>query len=318
MLTRALDWAIPPSSVSAAVDEPRRHVFRSMGMDIALIGPEPRSSGELEAFRTTAGAVEGVFGWVDARFSRFRDDSELTTVNRRTGRWQRVSPMFAEVLRLSLSGARATEGLFDPTILPELAAAGYDRDYDLLAAYPPPVRRPPREPIRWRDVRLDGLLLFLPSGGALDFGGVAKGWAVDLAAGASAALRWAVIDAGGDLRVVGRPERPVPIGVAHPQDSSIEILQLGLQNGALATSSIIGRSWGDGRHHVIDPRTSLPARTGVVQATVWADTCTDAEILSKWALLSGPRVLRELPAALVMEDGRVVVSFHGAGEPAPC
>jgi thiamine biosynthesis lipoprotein ApbE len=61
---------------------------------------------------------------------------------------------------------------------------------------------------------------------------------------------------------------------------------------------------------VIDPRTSLPARTGVEQATVWAGTCTDAEVLSKRALLSGPVVLQEIPAALVMEDGRLLVSFE--------
>jgi thiamine biosynthesis lipoprotein len=316
MLTRTLDGAaLPPAAPAGALN---RQVFPSMGIDIALIGPSPMTLGEQEAFGAAAQAVEGVFGWVDARFSRFRDDSELSTLNRRAGRWQRVSPMFAEVLRLALTGARATEGLFDPTILPELVAAGYDRDYDELAAGTPHVGRPPRRPVRWHDVQLDGVLLYLPPGCALDFGGVAKGWAVDLAVGASAELPWAVVDAGGDLRVVGRPPQPVPIGVADPHDPSTEILQLGLESGALATSSTVGRTWGNGLHHVIDPRTSLPARTGVVQATVWADTCTDAEILSKWALLSGPRVLPELPAVLVMEDGRVLVGFQGVKEPVAC
>ncbi len=319
MLTRThVEEAVAAVEASTRL-ESRRHEFRSMGMDIiALIGPAPQSPEELDAFEAAAGSVEAVFAWVDARFSRFREDSELSVVNRRAGRWQRVSPPFAEVLRLALSGARATGGLFDPTILPELVAAGYDRDFAELAAGTPTVRQPPGRPVRWRDVQLDGLLLHVPSGGALDFGGLAKGWAADLAAGAAAALPWAVVDAGGDLRVAGRPPRPIPIGVADPHDPSVELLQLGLQDGALATSSIAGRSWGDGMHHVIDPRTSHPARTGVVQATVWADTCTDAEILSKWALLSGPRVLRELPAVLVMEDGRVLVSFHGLREPVAC
>ena len=109
---------------------------------------------------------------------------------------------------------------------------------------------------------------------------------------------------------------PVQVGVVDPHDPSVEILQVGLTGGALATTSVVTRSWGPGLHHVIDPRTGLPAATGVLQATVWAETCTEAEVMSKWALLSGPRVLRELPAALVMEDGRVLVSLRGEGEAA--
>jgi thiamine biosynthesis lipoprotein len=300
--TDAQDW------LEAAAQ--RRRVFRSMGMGIALITPEPQHPEEEVALHTATDAIEDVFRAVDARFSRFAEDSELSKVNRGTGRWQPVSLMFAELLRMALNGAAATEGLFDPTILPELVAAGYDRDYQDLSMSTPRVRRPPSASVRWRDIQLEGLHVYLPPGGALDFGGIAKGWAVDLAVSKASVLPWALIDAGGDLRVGGRPPRPLSIGVADPLDASKEILQLSLDGGALATSSTVGRSWGDGLHHVIDPRTSLPSRTGVVQATVWADTCAAAEVQSKRALLSGPAVLREIPAALVMEDGRVLVSFQ--------
>ena len=295
--------AVPPAM--------QRHEFRSMGMDIAVMAPAAADERQDRDFLRAAGEVERVFEQMDARFSRFRQDSELSAVNARAGRRQTVSQPFAELLEASLSAARSTNGLFDPTVLPALIAAGYDRDYDELLATTPVVRTPPAS-ARWSDVLLEGRLLFLPEGAALDFGGIAKGWAADLAAHSIGSLPWALIDAGGDLRIAGQPAEPVPIGVADPADPSIEILQLGVEAGALATSSVVGRRWGVGLHHLIDPRTSLPACTGVVQATVWAPTCTEAEILAKRAILEGPTVLPMISAALVLTDGRVLTSLGGS------
>jgi FAD:protein FMN transferase len=288
-----------------------RHDFESMSMTIALIGPEPRDDRERWAFNEAASEVELVFRRADERFSRFNPDSELSRVNAGAGRWQRVSPEFAELTRRALDAARATDGLFDPTVLPELIAAGYDRDFDQIVTTDRPAGRTlPPTPRRYHDVELEGRLLFLPPGAALDFGGIAKGWAVDQAARVVRGLPWAIVDAGGDLRLAGRPVHPVPIGIVDPIDPSVEILQVSLETGALATTSVVTQSWGPGLHHVIDPRSRRPASTGVLQATVWAETCTEAEVFSKWALLAGPRVLRELPAALVMEDGQVLVSLR--------
>jgi thiamine biosynthesis lipoprotein len=289
----------------------QRHEFHSMGLDIAVMAQLTADARQDGDFLRVVGAVQRVFEQVDARFSRFREDSELSAVNGRAGRPQTVSEPFAELLQMSLSAARATEGLFDPTVLPALLAAGYDRDFDELVASTPLVRTPPATPTRWRDVVLEGRLLFLPKGAALDFGGIAKGWAADLAADSVESLGWILIDAAGDLRLTGQPTEPVPIGVADPAAPGVEILQLEVEGGALATSSVAGRTWGVGLHHLIDPRTSLPACTDVVQSTVWAPTCAEAEVLAKWALLSGPSVLPMTPAALVLTDGRVLTSFAG-------
>ena len=160
----------------------QRHDFRSMGMDIAVLAPSAADEQQDGDFLRAAGAVERVFEEMDARFSRFRQDSELSMVNERAGHRQTVSQRFAELLEMSLSAARSTDGLFDPTVLPALIAAGYDRDYDELIATTPVVRTPPAPSARWREVVLEERSLFLPKGVALDFGGIAKGWAADVAA----------------------------------------------------------------------------------------------------------------------------------------
>jgi thiamine biosynthesis lipoprotein len=125
---------------------------------------------------------------------------------------------------------------------------------------------------------------------------------------------WALVDAGGDLRLIGTPPRPgVQIAVEDPDDPRDEVLRLSMDRGAVATSSVTRRAWGPGLHHLIDPRTGAPADTGVVQATVWAKTCARAEVGSKWALLAGPEILDRLPAVLVHADGTVRTNLADAG-----
>jgi FAD:protein FMN transferase len=288
----------------------RCHVFRAMGTSVTLIA-EGRTSDAM--LQRAARAVEALFAREEMRFSRFRSDSELAFVNARAGRWTKVSPGFAALLRLALDAAARTGGLFDPTVLPALVAAGYDRDFEDLIAGARIALHPPRPCRRWPDVELDDDLLRLPKDVQLDFGGVGKGWAVDLAAHAATdqGLRWAIVNAGGDLRLVGQtPDGGIDVAVEDPEGAVSEATRVWLVSGALATSSVTARSWGPGLHHLIDPRTGLPSSTGFLQATMWAETCAEAEIRSKWALLEGPAVLEHMTGLLVSDGGHIVMNLE--------
>jgi thiamine biosynthesis lipoprotein len=282
------------------------HTFRSMGTEVSLTGPTG------PGFDDAAAALEEVFVSMDHRFSRFRADSELTAVNDRAGGWVKLSPQFATVLILALDGARRTGGLFDPTVLPALLAAGYDRDFAELPTLDGPAAAPPKPGDGWRRIRLGNGSMRAPRGVQIDFGGVAKGWAADRGAEAVAAhLPWAVVDAGGDLRVAGDPGNDgLAVAIEDPWDRSREVMRLALVGGAVATSSVTTRTWGPGLHQVIDPRTSRPSVTDVVQATAWAPTCAEAEIDATWLLLGGLPVLDRVPGLLVMTDGRVVTNLE--------
>jgi thiamine biosynthesis lipoprotein len=87
-----------------------------------------------------------------------------------------------------------------------------------------------------------------------------------------------------------------------------------LRSGGVATSGIGKRSWidPDGRvsHHLLDPATGRPAFTGIVQATALAPAATEAEMLSKAALLRGPARAGDVlmhGGLFVLEDGDYVV-----------
>jgi thiamine biosynthesis lipoprotein len=278
-----------------------------MGTEVSLIAdPEAHPA----VFLGALGKVASIFAREESRFSRFRDDSELTQVNRSAGGWIEVSAPFASVVRLALDGARETGGLFDPTVLGALEAAGYDRDFEAIE------RRDGTTSVaavpcgRWREIEVIADRVWLPDGVGIDLGGLVKGWTADRAAevAVDAGLGWAMVNAGGDLRLAGEGVLK-QIGIEEPSDPEEVCFVVSIDGGALATTSVTRRRWGPELHHLIDPRIGLPARTPVVQATVWAPTCAAAEVASKRAALEGISALDDLPGVLILASGEIVTNL---------
>src|SRR5262249_4629164 len=159
-------------------------------------------------------AVEVCLEWlrdVDRRLTRFDEASELSRLNAGVGEWQTVSPLLFEAIDQALAAARASNGLFDPTLLALIERLGYDRDFALLASdrddhtrQPVPVQRDAtgREDVGlWQRIELDEARcrVRLPGAARLDLGGIAKGWAADVALDRFfAAFPNVLIDIGGD------------------------------------------------------------------------------------------------------------------------
>lgn len=292
-----------------------RH-FRCMGTQVWLVVQPAPAEAQAAAQRLDA-LVEWFHG-AEAVLSRFRPGSELNRLGARAGAPCLVSGTLAGALAtaVALSG-----DLFDPTVRPCLEAAGYDRDLALVqAAAPAPGAAPPAPPAgwrpgRWREVLADPRtgLAWLPPGVTLDLGGIAKGWAADQAAAALAGFGPALADVGGDLAVALPPGHPPwPVAVADPFREAGDLLELAVPGGGVATSNTRGRRWAPDRHHLIDPRTGRPAESDVVQATVLAPTCAQAEVWAKAACILGsaaaPAYLAAQGAAgvLVQDDGTVI------------
>jgi thiamine biosynthesis lipoprotein len=280
-----------------------RSGFRAMGTDVTLLT-------SVGAHDDAPARVRETFETEEQRFSRFREDSELSRVNRAAGSWCRISAGFEALLRFAIGQARITAGRYDPTLLAAVRSAGYDRDFADVSRGPAGPSGPPVPGGGWRAIRLEPGRVRIPDGTGIDLGGVAKGWTVDLAAAAAleAGAAWALVNAGGDLRIAG--EAPaLDVAIEDPADRSAEALRVRLAAGGLATSSIRVRAWGEGRHHLIDPATGAPADDAVIQASVWAATCAEAETLATWALLTGRSALDRVAGAIVTRDGDLVTSF---------
>ena len=238
--------------------------------------------------------AERFFHEVEARFSRFQPDSELGQLNGRQGQPVPVSADLAELVALALAAAQTSGGVFDPTIIDALEAAGYDRSIELIRQDGPgaPRQVAPR-PDRWKEVAVDeaGGTVRLPAGVRLDLGGIGKGWAADRAGAMLRPLGAGIVNAGGDLRAWGDQPGAEPgmgwlVAIDDPQQPGRDLAWLRVQEGALATSSITRRRWAGG-HHLIDPRTARPADTDLLSVTVLAPTVVQAEVAAKVALILG-------------------------------
>jgi len=293
--------------------------FRAMGCEMqGLMQGEPAIvDQELQA-------VPGWFATWEQHLSRFRDDSELSRLNRTAGRWTPVSPVLWDVVGAALHAAAASDGLVSPTVLAALEATGYDRSFELLIASG--AQRAPVATLApvmswWTLERnADQRALRLPPGMRLDLGGIAKGWAAEQAATRLGRTAPALVDVGGDIAVSGPLDggAPWPIGVANPLAPASDVELLLLHQGVVATSGRDYRRWqlaGVWQHHIVDPRTGVAAAGDTVSATVIAPTACDAEAAAKVVMIRGSRdglawldARPALAGLVVLEDGQVLRS----------
>ena len=268
-------------------------------------------------------AVESVLADVDLAASRFREDSELNRLAGRPGEWVRVSPLLLDLLGAALRAAAESGGLLDPTVGEALAGLGYDRTFrmvapeggELVVSWPAP---PGAEAIEIDEP--SGRVRLRP-GTRLDLGATAKGAAADLAATAAQAAAGCgvLVSLGGDMAAAGPPPPAgwaVRVGDSSdpdaPGDGPSEVVAV--HRGGLATSSTRVRRWvrgGRALHHIVDPRTGLPAGGPWRTVSVTAATCLQANVASTTAVILGedaPAWLtrRQLPARLVNQEGEVL------------
>ncbi len=216
----------------------RIEAFACFGSTVSIRAEGPEPALLVAVARARAVALE-----VQRRLSRFDPDSELCRLN--ADPRERV-PASVLMRRFGVAVAVAGEqsgGLVDATCLPAVEAAGYWRDWDPgaeFAAGPPPAPACGRQ--AWRAVRVDGDALVRPIGVRLDSGGLGKGLAADLMAGALTGLDAWIVDCGGDLRVGGRAGRTRTIQARDPFDA-------GAGAAPVARISRRPRRGGDERHH---------------------------------------------------------------------
>ncbi len=274
------------------------------------------------AFRAMT-AVDGVLSALDLQASRFRPDSEISWLHRAHGGLFMLSDGLAEAVRVALAAAAWTGGLADPTVGAALISLGYDRDFAAIdPGRPGPLAGPVPAP-GWQSVRLDGPLLRLPSGVLLDLGATAKGLGSDRAARAVQAgagltatrgTGGVLVSLGGDIAIGGTPPAggwPVLVADEPGPGGPGPVQLVRLERGAVATSSVTCRRWrqaGRVMHHIVDPRTGLPADGPWRTVSVAAATCADANAAATAAVVAGDQAeqwLAEagLPARLVDHDG---------------
>ena len=260
------------------------------------------TSVEVEAFgrdvATRETAVREAFAAiaeVDRLMSNYRDDSELAAINRAAAREpvHVTAPMLA-VLQTAERVSRASSGAFDVTVGPLVRLWGF---HDKRPHLPLPSElRAVRQLIDYRKLIIDvaaRTVRFAQPGMELDLGGIAKGFAVELAANVLRQHRLAgFIDAGGNQYLLGAPpgKRRWTVAVRDPETAERVLGVIETGEGSVSTSAdyanaltVNGRTYG----HILDPRTLQPS-DAALSVTLVARDATLADGLSKAAFILGP------------------------------
>jgi thiamine biosynthesis lipoprotein len=266
--------------------------------------------------------VEQFFQAAHTRFTRFDPQSELCALNASQGQAFPASAQLFEAVELAAYYSAQTNGLFNPTIIGALEAAGYDRTFDELRPRSNLPETPSSSIKSMADVKLDRSrqTITLPMGVRLDLGGIAKGWAVQQAAQQLAKFGPCLVDAGGDIMTVGIVPGTAhwTIEIADPFDRAQDITSLRLRDRAVATSGIDRRRWQRGdtwQHHLIDPRTGQSSTSDLMSVTVIAPTTVEAEVYAKAVFVLGAdaglyliETRPMLAACVITVDGDALIS----------
>jgi thiamine biosynthesis lipoprotein len=232
---------------------------------------------------------------IDRLMSNYRQDSELSQINSQAALHpvQVSAPMWGVLSTAQLVSQRSA-GTFDITVGPLVKLWGF---HDKKPHIPTSGELQHVRPlIGYRNLVLDEgthSVSFKRTGVELDLGGIAKGFAVELAGGVLRKRGYSgMIDAGGNQYLVGHPEHKSSwqIGIEDPDNPGALLGVLDLDGGAVSTSGgyhnffvAEGKKYG----HLLDPRSLRPAEAAL-SVTIVSSDATLADALSKPAFILGP------------------------------
>jgi len=248
---------------------------------------------------------------LEAKWSRYISTSEVMFLNNNPDSMHEVSDATLRLVNEMKNGFEVTNGLYSGNILGELIDLGFAQS-----------RINPENVTNWKArskstadlsdvvIDLETKSVSVPSGVALDSGGIGKGLAADLMSDYAMQLgvMGVAVFAGGDVAVKGMAPDAAgwKVKISDPRDVENFIDSVVLSRGGLATSGPMG--WKiDSAHHIIDPRTKTSSDSDVLQATVIAQNASQAEVLSKMCVILGSqegitRIDSLGVAALIVDD----------------
>lgn len=254
-----------------------------------------------QAFGERAGearaAAEGEISRLEGLLSRFRTTSDVGELNRRAGSGAvRVSPETFEVLESAVEFSAMSEGRFDVTIGPLVAAWQRGKTHGHAPAAPEIERA--LALVDWRDLDLDArerTARLRRRGQWVDLGGIGKGYAADrvLDVYREHGVDSAFVNLGGNVAALGRKPDGTPwrVGIQHPRREGELLGLVCVDDVSVVTSGDYERGFVDAEgtfhHHILEPSTGYPARSGLSSVTVVASNSMAADALSTAVFLAG-------------------------------
>ncbi|HES58732.1 MAG TPA: FAD:protein FMN transferase [Firmicutes bacterium] len=302
----------------AAEGAPRKKTIQAMGgipINISAWGMSQ------DTFDLSVMLIAGRIEQLEAMMSTYRDDSEISRINRGE-RLAQLPPELSGLIHKSLGISVSTGGAFDITVQPLVQLWKSSATADRLPAAEEVAEV--MSVVGYRHVSMEpgGVPEFDTPGVMLDLGGIAKGYfadeAVELLARGGATR--AIVDCGGDVRTWQRPRSAAGgvdpklfrVAINHPLRPGERLGVIELEQGAVVTSGNYERFYeiGGRRYcHIFDPRTGWPVE-GVYSVTLLAPTGLEADALATAVFVMGPEDAPayiedhpDLEAVIAIDDG---------------
>ena len=257
---------------------------------------------------------------VDSLMSPSKEDSQLNLLNKESG-LQGADPAFIYVLERSIYYSEISGGAFDISIQPVLDL--WKSKFSPGGTYKPPTPGELNETlelVNYSEIRIADGNVTLQPGMKVAVGGIAKGYAVDMAIESLEADRMenAFVNAGGDGKYIGRKPDGTAwiVGLQNPDKNEEYVTAIRAEDVAVATSGNYERYFNESAKvsHISDPRTGYPS-TSLISSTVIAKDAIDADAFATAVFVLGEEEGLEMienvegvECLIITEDRRLVYS----------
>ena len=311
-LVLALALTLLSACSSSAEDKSASRTVFAMDtvMDLTAYGKNADTAVETAASRINE---------LEQRFSVTLENSDISTANRASGETVTVSDDTAALVSEALEYCDATSGALDISVYPVLKAWGFtteeyrvpetDELQELLSC------------VDYAKISCDGNMLTVPDGMEIDLGSVAKGYTGDqvMQIFRDQGVTSGLISLGGNVQSLGaKPDGSLwRIAIQNPLGEGY-VGVLDSRDEAVITSGGYERYFeqdGEIYWHIIDPATGVPAKSGVISATIVSDSGVRCDALSTALFVLGQdaaedywRAHGDFDYLLVLEDGTIILS----------
>jgi thiamine biosynthesis lipoprotein len=259
---------------------------------------------------------------IERVFSKFDENSEVSKINRLAGSEKvKVSEEVFKLTEESIYYSGISEGAFDITVAPFMEIWGFVRKQKAM-----PDKYAVENALKsvgYKNIELDREELsirFLNKGVKIDFGGIAKGYAVDRAKDVlvSKGIKNGLVNLGGNIFALGNApgRKNWKIGVQDPKNKGKLLRSFELTNRAISTSGNYERFFeigGKRYSHIINPITGEPCQ-GIISVTVAADSAETADAFSTAIFVMGEekglslaKSIKGISVLILKEDGQTTL-----------
>lgn len=295
LFVMATNMGCAGDGTSAAFD-----AFRRASADAAL---ETEGSAQLFAMDTvmsiTANGEDAQVAVDEAVASIYELEDLFAVTNRgsdifslNTASSLAVSAQTIDIITRAIEISDMTGGLFNIAMYPIIREWGFTTgeykipDTDTLKAL---LRN-----IDYNEISLEGRDITLPKDMEIDVGGLAKGYAGDVAGRVleEKGITSGLINLGGDVQVIGTKPNGADwrVAIQNPEGEGY-ICVLSVSDTTVMTSGSYERYFtgndGNDYHHIMDPRTGAPANSGLISVTVVADSGCTGDALATALFIMG-------------------------------